>query len=93
MAVRKTRTGWIATVKKGTFYATERPNGARSKVHEVRAILVHGGLGQNTYLNYAGLDDSSWSTFELPSRPKALRALAKALVKHAADLESGSSRR
>ena len=89
MTVRKTSQGWVAPLSEELHFSITQEARKTPKLpiqHKPTGIYVHGTHAE-TYLNYAGLDDSSWSTFVLPSYSSVLYDLADAIRQYADGLK------
>jgi len=89
MAAIKTSQGWVASLPKKLRFSViqeARKNPKNPIEHLPSGIYIH-GTHSETYLNYAGLNDSSWSTYMLPSNRDVLYDLADAIRQYADDLK------
>lgn len=89
----KAANGFIAPKPKGVeFCVTETLRNGKDVEHEPTGIFVHGDHRVGVSMNYAGLDNSAWSTFALPTDPAFLREVSEAIRLMAEHIEKARER-
>lgn len=89
----KAANGFIAPKPTGAeFCVTETRHNGKHVEHEPTGIFAHGDHRVGVFMNYAGLDNSAWSTFILPTEPAFLREISDAILLMAEHIEKASGR-
>jgi len=89
----KAANGFIAPRPSGSeFTVVEERRGGKEVKHKPSGIFIHGDHRVGVYMNYAGLENSAWSTFQLPTDPAFLRQVAEAINLMAEQIEKAQGR-
>ena len=76
---RRAANGFIAPKPSNYEFVVTEGREPEKTAYFPSGVFIHGDHHVGVFMNYAGLDDSAWSTFVLPTDPSFLREIANAI--------------